>query len=206
VDFKNRFEFALKLSDISSANQFCGKFNISKASLSKVMNNKVQLPVGLAYKIQKAFESMNVACEIDYFLGESETPPYIAFNKTDQNISLTGFSEIDEECELFKTRNNSIVTTISDDTLEPFLMSGDLIGGFKTFIDFDKSIESLCIINYTHILGDDFTTARYLRNGYKENLYTLAAININSSMSEPNIYNTTLNWIAPVCWIRKNID
>lgn len=206
MTFKERFLIALKLSSLENINQFCAKFDISKGNISKVINNKSDLPISLAYRIHKAFESLDIICSIEFLIGESDRLPYVKFESASDNLECEFVDQIKKEADLFKSLDNSIVLSVIDDALEPFLSVGDLVGGIKKFSDFDSNMNFLCIANYNHITGDNLTAIRYLKEGYSSNCYVLSAININSCMIEANIYNVELNWIAPISWIRKDLD
>ena len=205
MSFKERFYSALNISGIESITKFCNQFNISKGNLSNILNNKANLPIGMAYKIHKAFAEMNVSCDIDYLLGNNENIPFI---KSDEivDIKILDNENIEKDISIFKKNINSVIYTAIDDCLEPFISVGDYVGGIKSYKDFDDYIKLPCIVNFNHKeLGTNLTVTRILNTGLTSDTYTLYSNNIIPNSDTPNIYYAEINWLAMISFIRRDV-
>ena len=202
---KEKYQRLIEMAGFKNYRQFCLKFNISSSMFSRVINEKLGISHAFAYKAHKALEECNIGCSIEYLLGVSNDPPKIIYRKSNvdfQEIANDTF-ELQQEAICFKKNKNSVLIRATDDALEPLISLSDYVGGIMLQTNYNEHLDRLCIINYNSILGDGLTSTRLLKPGFTEEKFNLIAYNMISKLSEPNIYNVSLNWIAPVIWIRK---
>ncbi len=95
-----------------------------------------------------------------------------------------------------KSRDDSIVMIILDDSMLPFLSPGDYVGGIKkTGAEISNLVGKWCIVE----TKEGSLYARQLEKGSEPGLYTLKPLSPEHDVS----CDQPLNFAASISWIRK---
>ncbi|HQS84427.1 MAG: hypothetical protein B7Y25_04600 [Alphaproteobacteria bacterium 16-39-46] len=95
-----------------------------------------------------------------------------------------------------KSRDNSVVMIILDDSMLPFLSPGDYVGGIKkSGSEISKLIGKWCIVE----TKEGSLYARHLEKSSDPGLYNLKPLTPEHEI----LYNQQLNFAASISWIRK---
>lgn len=138
-------------------------------------------------------------------LGIYTTASWLMHGIGDQPAPMTNECFVSEEDDehiakellVFRELSNTVDTIIDDDSMAPFLLSGDYVAGIL------MSNPSLAI-NQPCIITDNSgkVTVRILRKGDKGNFYHLEIYNKKSGTTK-DIKNIPIKSAAPILWIRK---
>ena len=95
-----------------------------------------------------------------------------------------------------QSRDNAVVMIILDDLMLPFLSPGDYVGGIKKTGEAIAKLEGKwCVVE----IEDGTLFTRILEKSPDAGLF-----NLKTTLSEDDtLYNQTLNFAAPISWIRK---
>lgn len=154
-----------------------------------------------------ALEICGIHCTADWIThGIGSGPTLVDLDRSkilgnDQNVITWDEEEaIFKDIESFKSNNpDPIVAIIIDGSMLPFYCYGDYVGGTKRFGDDIISLSGLnCIIEL-----QDLTLIRKLDFIEKEKIFTLSAINIDSSVKNPVIHNAEVISAAKIVWHRS---
>ncbi len=138
-------------------------------------------------------------------LGIYTTASWLMHGIGDQPAPMTNECFVSEEDDdhiakellVFRELDNTIDTIIDDDSMAPFLLSGDYVAGIL-MSNSSLAIDQPCII--TDNSGKLYV--RILRKGDKENFYHLETFNKKSGATK-DIKNIPIKSSAPILWIRK---
>lgn len=153
------------------------------------------LPIDGAERVIKRVAEENVICTLDWLLYGKGQEPYI-LPKTDFSIEQDEHDLILKEIMLFcSLHKNTTHTQIDDDALSPNYNKGDYVAGIKFSGDeIIKVINQICIIE----LASGEVLVRYLKSGHKKKHFRLLATNINNTLDAPYIFDSQINFAAPI--------
>ena len=113
---------------------------------------------------------------------------------------MPGYNVATQELLHFRNHNtNSIDMVISDDSMLPKYFPGDMVAGNRRY---QEEIESLVGFNCIIQTPTHGSMVRNLRNGDEPGKYHLFALNWDSSISRPILYNEEVLSAAPIIWVR----
>jgi transcriptional regulator with XRE-family HTH domain len=210
-----RLRRARILAGISTRREFEEKYSISANTLQGWEQGKNPLSQKGARRIISALKQEGLICTTEWLIDGSGMPPrpFETINAgirkelhTDSPTMENNLREeeaIYKEVQLFRQNApNSIVLTVSDDSMEPYFKVGDYIGGIQIInADIENYVGKICIIE----LENNLILPRYLQKGKSINRYTASCTNPNATSSPLNIYNTKVISAAPVVWQRRKI-
>lgn len=179
-----------------SREDFCANFSFTSQSLKAW-----ELNWGGGLNEDRA---KDLACHLKK-LGIYTTASWLMHGIGDQPAPMTNESFVSEEDDehiakellLFREQANTVDTIIDDDSMAPFLLSGDYVAGIL-MSNLSLAIDQPCIVTDNH----GKMVVRILRKGDKENFYHLEAINKKSGVAK-DIKNIPIKSAAPILWIRK---
>ncbi len=116
---------------------------------------------------------------------------------SDSYVSEEEDEHIAKELLLFRELPNAVDTIIDDDSMAPFLYTGDYVAGILVSNPM-LAIDQQCIITD----NSDKIYVRILKKGDKENFYHLEIFNKESGFTK-EIKNMPVKSAAPILWIRK---
>lgn len=198
-----------------SRNDFHKRYGIPRGTLQNWESARFG---GLTQKgarnIIRAFNAEGIACDIDWLLhGTGVSPKFNDHTPQQRNQELKKHTDVNEhifeaetniitkEILFFRQQHdNAIDIVVADDAMQPKWQPGDYIAGVKHFQeDIIKTIGKYCIVQtqeYGNIL-------RQVMPGDDPNLYNLLAINYQTKVKRPVLYNIAILSAAPVIWTRK---
>ena len=198
-----------------SRNDFHKRYGIPRGTLQNWESARFG---GLTQKgarnIIRAFNAEGIACDIDWLLyGTGASPKFNDHTPHQRNQELKKHTEVNEhifeaetniitkEILFFRQQHdNAIDIVVSDDAMQPKWFPGNYIAGVKHFQeDIVKTVGKYCIVQtqeYGNIL-------RQVMPGDDPNLYNLLAINYQTKVKRPVLYNVGILSAAPVIWTRK---
>lgn len=205
-----RLKRARILAGITTRREFAQKHNISANTLQSWEQGKSTLTKKGAQRLVTALKQEGWLCSAEWLLQGSGLPPR-SFERNSQstesviheNLHWTEEERIYREIQFFKQNNpNSIVLTISDDSMEPFFANGDIIGGVQNFEKtIDDYLGTFCILELIH----NQIVPRLLQAGSQPGVYTASCTNPKTKTAPLNIYDTKIISAAPIVWHRKKI-
>ncbi|MAJ81399.1 MAG: hypothetical protein CMF41_00620 [Legionellales bacterium] len=160
---------------------------------------------GAAIAVQ-AMQAEGVDVTLDWLLHGLGHEPRFSKNLSqpaneDINLSrMPGYNVATQELLHFRNHNtNSIDMVISDDSMLPKYFPGDMVAGNRRY---QEEIESLVGFNCIIQTPTHGSMVRNLRNGDEPGKYHLFALNWDSSISRPILYNEEVLSAAPIIWVR----
>lgn len=211
-----RLKRARVLAGINTRREFEERHRISANTLQGWEQGKNPLSEKGARRVVEALKHEGLLCTVDWLLSGKGMPPrsfdIITAGMTDtvlqdnvlNDMNLREEENIYRESQLFKEQNpNSIVLTITDDSMEPYFSVGDYIGGIRLYNDdIDRYVGANCIIEFENNL----ILARLLQKGSREGTYTASCTNPKTSAPPPlNLYDVKVISAAPILWHRRKI-
>lgn len=199
-----RLKRARLLAGIITRREFECKHGISSNTLQSWEQDKSTLTAKGAKRLSAAFLQEGWLCSEEWLLTGNGLPPRHFERSTNPEIlSLPREQEAEviyRESQFFKQNNpNSIILTIADNAMEPFLSPGDIVGGVQYF---DRKLSDwvgkLCILELEH----NQILPRVLQTGSKPDVYTASCTNPKASVAPLNIYDTKIVSAAPIVWHR----
>lgn len=188
-----------------SRKKFAEEFHFSSATLQAWEDGKYTVPLKGILKYVHALAEAGLVSSADWFLhgvGISPRPKtQFAEQSTENNQPDSGKQFINEEINCFEQPNqDSIIVSITDDTMLPFFKPGDFVGGhFLSKERIEQHIGSFCIV----IIATGEILVRKLKYGSKEGYFTLVSTNLDSDINTAFLTNCDLQKIAPISWHRK---
>lgn len=164
-----------------------------------------------AQRIVLALQAEGVQCTTEWLLTGMGETPYLTdklyTKEKEKNLFIPRkIPETDEEILLkerhfFRRNNHNVIDMIiADDGMLPFYAQGDLVAGKMYFgADIDKLIARDCIIETKS--GE--MLCRRLRKGTEEDCYHLQCLNIDTTVSNPFMYDVPVLSVAPIIWHRQ---
>lgn len=184
-------------------------YQISASTLRSWEEGRQGLTEQGAKRIMIVLRDRGIQCSVGWLLyGSGSEPKFTgALYQELSNVitaPATASSEeanIQAELDFFCERNNDAITMlIDDDGMEPHYKQNDYVAGIKHYAE---EIEALmgcdCIVE----TQKGITYFRQLRKGSKRGCYTLVCTNLQTSLSEPVLYNVELATAAPAIWHRR---
>ncbi len=179
-----------------SREDFCKNFSLTPQSLKA-------WELGWGGGLNEA-RAKDLACHLKK-LGIYTTASWLMHGIGNSPKPLTNHNYISEEEDehiakellLFRELSNAVDTIIDDDSMTPFLFSGDYVAGILVSSP-TLALDQLCIITD----NNNKTYARILKKGDKENFYHLEIFNKKSSLTKKT-KNISIKSAAPILWIRK---
>ena len=211
-----RLRRARILSGVSTRREFEEKHAISANTLQGWEQGKNPLSEKGARRVIEAFKKEGLLCSLEWLIHGHGMPPrpYEMVNAglrqelhNDANLmdfNLREEQAIYNEIQLFRQQNmNSIVLSISDDSMEPYYSIGDYIGGCQIS---DSSItdylHTVCIIE----LENNLILPRYIQSGKQQGVFTASCTNPRTAATPLNLYNVKIISAAPIIWHRRKIS
>lgn len=192
-----------------SRKKFAEKYHFSSATLQAWEDGKYTAPLKGIVKYINALDDAGLASSVDWFIhgvGVSPRPKEKSIGPSTEHHALEPYSSlrkqsINDDSSFFEQSNpNSILVSITDDTMLPFFSPGDFVGGY--FISKDivgQYIGSYCIV----IIATGVILVRKLKLGTKADHFTLVSTNLDSEVDTAFLTNCELQKIAPITWHRK---
>jgi transcriptional regulator with XRE-family HTH domain len=190
-----------------SRKKFAEKFHFASATIQAWEDGKYTVPVKSLLKYIHALDEAGLVSSVDWFIhgvGISPRPKFseqsIETNASRYHSSASNPIINDEIGFIEQSTQNSIIVSITDDTMQPFFNIGDFVGGcFLSEESIEKHIGSFCII----IIDTGEILVRKLKNGTKAGCFTLVSTNLDTEVSTAFLTNCDVQKIAPVTWHRK---
>ncbi|OGT45453.1 MAG: hypothetical protein A3E82_03400 [Gammaproteobacteria bacterium RIFCSPHIGHO2_12_FULL_38_11] len=211
-----RLRRARILAGISTRREFEKKYQVSANTLQGWEQGKNPLSKKGAKRILEALKNEGLICSMEWLIHGVGVPPRpfeMTYGETPSSNDLDTFlsslhlqeeQAIYQELQTFKTNNtNSIIITISDDTMEPQFRAGDYVGGIRLTKPEDLQLYTgqPCIVE----LSDHTIIPRYLHADTESGTYTLSCTNFQSKNPPLNIFNAKIISAAPILWHRKKL-
>lgn len=210
-----RLKRARILAGISTRREFQHKHSISANTLQGWEQGKNPLSEKGAKRVIEAFKEEGLICSIEWLMHGTGMPPrpYEMLNtgiesviREDIDLATHNIKEeeaIYQETQIFKRQNpNSIVISIIDDAMEPYISIGDYVGGMRLHgSDINLFLDNPCIVE----LEDHNIIARFLHAGANHGTYTLSCTNPKTTVSMPNYHNVRILSAAPIVWHRRKL-
>jgi transcriptional regulator with XRE-family HTH domain len=138
-------------------------------------------------------QSPNVITDVNEKLIEKPQILHEILNQEENNIV--------EELYVFqKHYKHSVDFRINDDGMSPTFDPKDFVAGIRYTGDLlNHLIGLICIVQ----LKEEMILVRSIQKGRTNGLYTLTCSNPNTSVTQPIIYDTKINFAAPIIWHRK---
>ena len=212
-----RLRRARMLAGITTRREFEIRHKISANTLQGWEQDKNPLSDKGARRVVDALKAEGLFCSVEWLTHGTGMPPRpyemlnaglsepVRVDKTLTDMNLREEQSIYQETQLFKQLNpNSIVINITDDAMEPYLSTGDYVGGVQLYeANINKYLGSICILE----LENNLILTRYLHAGTKDGLYIASCTNHKTRANVPlNLYNIKVVSAAPILWHRKKIS
>lgn len=186
-----------------SRKKFAEKYNFSSATLQAWEDGRYMVPLKGIVKYVRALGEAGLVSSADWFLhgvGVSPRPKDNLAHLSHSN-GVSHPSANNEDTSFFENSSqNSILVSITDDTMVPFFDPGDFVGGyFITKDNVNQYIGSFCIA----IIATGEILVRKLKYGSKAGCFTLVSTNLDSDVDTAFLTNCDLQKIAPITWHRK---
>lgn len=204
----NRVKSARMLAGYSRC-KFAEKSRISAATLriwEEPPPNRGGITKKGVARLITTLQSCGIYCTMEWiWTGKGQGPAVINFDKgliTNEVEAVTWGEEeaIFKDIESFKANNsNPIVAVVSDGSMLPFYSYGDYVGGSKKQ---DGDIASLVGSNCIIELEDMTIIRRISRLDNVTMAFTLSALNVDSSISEPIMQTNKIISAAKIIWHR----
>ncbi|MDP1604284.1 MAG: helix-turn-helix domain-containing protein [Legionella sp.] len=182
-----------------SRKKFAEKYHFSSATLQAWEDGKYTVPLKGILKYIHALDEAGLVSSVDWFIhgvGVSPRPKVLI----KQVAPIVQPLNIEENSFFEQSNQNSILVSITDDTMIPFFKPGDFVGGYFIPIDrVDEYIGSYCIV----IIATGEILVRKLKYGSKAGFFTLVSTNLDSVVDTAFLTNCDIQKIAPVTWHRK---
>lgn len=193
-----------------SRKAFAEKSGISGATL-RAWEEPVQKRNGItqkgAIRLVQGLQESGISCTLEWLL-EGKGPGPSLLNSNPINVSTDAKLEISwneeesifKDIESFKINNpNPIVAIITDGSMLPFYSYSDYVGGSKKTGNEIASLVGLnCIIEL-----EDLTIVRRITSSNSQGKYTVRALNIDPSVTQPVIENVEILSAAHIIWHRS---
>lgn len=137
-----------------------------------------------AVKVCRVLEITPVACDIDWLLEGSQSPPHFKQAKPPTKLSLpvhtadsSDEKSIKVEIEHFsQTAAEPLIMRVQDDAMEPFFLKGDYVAGNRIFgLKINQLVGQICIVQTV----DGLILLRKIHSQHSEK-YRLLALNPNA--------------------------
>lgn len=211
-----RLRRARILAGVSTRREFEEKHCISANTLQGWEQGKNPLSEKGARRVIEAFKKEGLLCSLEWLIHGHGMPPRpyemvsaglrkeLHADSSFMDFNLREEQAIYKEIQLFRQQNmNSIVLSISDDSMEPYYSVGDYIGGCQITNDnIAGYLNSICIIE----LENNLILPRYLQAGKQPNCYTGSCTNPRTAATPLNLYNVKIISAAPILWHRRKIS
>ena len=210
----DRLKRARVLAGISTRREFEKKHKISANTLQGWEQGKNPLSEKGAKRVVQAFKWEGLICSIDWLLHGKGMPPrpYEMLSAGLKNTESPQMGELNlreeeniyKETQLFKQQNpNSIILTVADDAMEPYLNVGDYIGGIQIPNEhLGRYTGNICILE----LENNLILPRLLQAGVRPGLYTAACTNPKTKITPLNLYDVKVICAAPILWHRRKLS
>lgn len=185
---------------------FGKKYKISFSHLYAIEKGERALNHKIAERIASGVNQEGYACTLEWLLkGEGRSPfkEEVKIDEKDESNAI--LSELSPELKIIKETSffqklheNSVVSCVLDNGMEPFYALGDYVGGI--FLkDLKDAVGKDCII----ITQNGEQVVRKLLKGNKTGAYTLACLNPFTKISPPVLFNHLVETAAPIIWHRR---
>lgn len=188
-----------------SRKKFAEKYNFSSATLQAWEDGRYIAPLRGIVKYIQALEIAGLSSSVDWFIHGVGVSPQLKDGLSKQATPPTALSSLTsehkEDASFFEqSYQNSILVSVTDDTMVPFFNTGDFVGGYFVPLDsIDHHIGSFCIA----IIATGEILVRKLKYGTKPGFFTLVSTNLDSEVATAFLTNCELQKIAPITWHRK---
>jgi transcriptional regulator with XRE-family HTH domain len=182
-----------------SRREFGGICGFSAATLQAWEDGKYPVPVRSIVKYVDSLLHCGLVTTPEWFVKGEGLPPRPISAPT---LKIRSKKEIILREVLFfeKENENSIITTISDDSMLPFYDIGDFLGGIIVPIqEADKYIGSICIAT----ISSGETLVRKLKRGSEDKRYNLISTNLDTNAYSAFLLNCQITQLAQIIWHRK---
>lgn len=202
---------SLRMMSGLSRKNLADKYNLSASTLQSWEDAKAGgLTDKGAKKIILALQAEGVQCTLDWLLYGVGKPPQLAARYSQEIREESAVYEASEEHALVKEllifrqyNPNAVDYMVADNGMEPFYQKGDYVAGRRRV---GKDIKVLIGKNCIVETKANEIYLRRLRQGSKENLYTLVCINLDTSVTDLVLYDCELKSAAGVIWHRKKAE
>ncbi len=144
------------------------------------------------------FQDHSIKASSDNLINNSTSSSVFGCNKVDQIDQIFGDSagRISKELAAFKAQENSIDFCITDDSMSPWYLPGDIVAGVKILAMIRDGVD--CIIQ----LPSGELLLRKVHHGKGEGAYNL----LTHKPDGPLLTEVPLSFIAPVIWWRRPLS
>lgn len=185
---------------------FGKKYKISFSHLYAIEKGERSLNKKTAERIASGVRQEGYSCTLKWLLTGEDSPPLKGGLKiAESEESNTLLSVLSPELKIMKETsffqqlyNNSIVSCVLDNGMEPFYAMGDYVGGLFAE-NFKDAVGKDCII----ITEEGDQLVRRLLKGSKRGYYTLFCVNPFTKESPPILFDHTIKTVAPIIWHRR---
>jgi len=183
---------------------FVKKYGLSYSTIRHWVSGRQGLTEQGALNILQVLRNEYIDCSLDWLLYGKGTPPHridmnieVKTRENPENANLTIQDEIND----FKKRHlEAAIYEITDDSMQPFYKPGDIVAGIWHYgTDIAKLIGKHCIAE----VKDHGTVCRNLAPSSIPLHYNLYALNPNTRLVRPHLYDQLVVACAPVIWIRR---
>lgn len=174
-----------------SIHEFSKLTKVPEPTLYSWEKGRSSLSLKGAKKILKSVEPTNEKRLLFWLInGEEEILGNLNKNILDEILILQDVNYY------LKSRDNSVVMIILDDSMQPFLAPGDYVGGIKKIgSEISKLIGKWCIVE----TKEGLLYTRHLEKSSEEGFYILKPLKKDSE----TLVKQRLNFAASISWIRK---
>ena len=191
-----------------SRQKFEKRFGVATSTLQHWEDPKKNgLTIKGAKRLVSLVQQMNIYCTVEWLMQGTGNGPQILASVHAENISPAKISEIPEmeqiasELALFKQHYPEVIhTVVNDDSMEPRFTPGEYVAGIRRYRQaINELIGQDCII----VTKEGEILVRRLKSTEIPGFYTLASINMHTSVSKPFLYQVELVSAAPIIWNRR---
>lgn len=185
---------------------FGKKYKVSFSHLYAIEKGERALTQKIAGKIASGVRQEGYSCTIKWLLKGEGIPPLkeeIRTGELDESGAI--LSALSPELKIIKEAaffqqlyNNSIVSCVIDNGMEPFYAIGDYVGGSFSE-NLKDAIGKDCII----ITQEGEQLIRRLLKGSKGGFYTLVCMNPLTKKAPPILFDHAIKTVAPIVWHRR---
>lgn len=184
-------------------------YQISASTLRSWEEGRQGLTEQGAKRIMIVLRDRGIQCSVGWLLyGTGSEPRFTGALYQDFSTTIAASSNpaseeanIQAELDFFCERNNDAISMlVDDDGMEPHYKKYDYVAGIKHYAEeIDDLIGQDCIVE----TQKGITYLRQLRKGARRGCYTLICTNLQTTLSDPVLYNIELSTAAPIIWHRR---
>lgn len=191
-----------------SRQKFEKRFGVATSTLQHWEDPKKNgLTIKGAKRLINLVQQMGIYCTVEWLMHGTGTGPQVLSTPVTEISAVGRINEIPEieqiasELALFKQHYPEVIhTVINDDSMEPRFTCGEHVAGIRRYRHaIAELIGQECIV----VTKDGEILVRRIKTMDTPGFYTLACLNMNTSVSRPFLYQIELVSAAPVIWTRR---